>query len=854
MKKLGLTVAIATAMGITACGGGSGSSGSSSSGATVGGTASKGILIGGKVSAFLFDSAGAPQTTSIATAITDAEGKYKLKIPAAHNGKPLYIVVDDNAGTATMKCDIVPSCDRDGNPETTDDITSFGETFTLDAGDLELSAVLPESTASVSINITPLTTVAAAVAKSTLAAGSLSVNDFNIKETVNNANSQVANRFGLTGSITAQPVIDLTNSTKVGAAVSSEALKYAALNSAIVSAVQTDAAKKIGQAVKDFAADYSENGLTTKALTSSKTDLSEILASASSVITKVKERVTADLGESGATVVTALSSLGSSIDEDKDVANAVAASDDGDKGTPSPTANATKLAKVKAFVEELRELGAVIDNSLIGSGESAQTVEALANNFEEQLDAAELASSDDVGYSVEALGIALSAIIAVYEDNFDLATGALNETSQIEDLAIETVVTHDGVGVKVIKVNGVVTLSVVQVISVADELDNEHSVSVDIAANVTKLQFTDNKTLDYHNSDEQTGVTNWGDKGSGTGAANISFTGSASTGNARVSLQEGTSAKANLVFSYEGSGSETETSDSDDYRYEDYADFNLSGLDLALKVKIDQTAAAEDQTGGLMSFEGALSAKLSSLRFIEDTLDTWGNDWSGESWSGYRTEEEDLRIKFGTFSLALSGEFKNDETSFDARFSIDGNGKNINYRNIYAFSREYTQQGTVYTESSDTSGETSSKYADVTVKLDFTADLAGISPDGQEEIDFSFMAKRTGFDDGELSASLKYPGRTISIVANAKALNTDSSAIGKLTLTNNDGVQALLTADDSKPDGQDIKLEIRMDTNGDNKIDSKDFLFAWYEQRNGIDLLIFADDKNSDNIEFQSFF
>ena len=76
MKKLGLSVAIAAALGLTACGGGGGGGGGSSApaGATVSGTASKGIVIGGKVNAYLFKSDGTPDTTTVATATTDANG------------------------------------------------------------------------------------------------------------------------------------------------------------------------------------------------------------------------------------------------------------------------------------------------------------------------------------------------------------------------------------------------------------------------------------------------------------------------------------------------------------------------------------------------------------------------------------------------------------------------------------------------------------------------------------------------------------------------------------------------------------------------------------------------------------
>ena len=235
MKKLGLSLAIAAAAGLSACGGSSGGGSTAASGTTVSGTASKGIVISGLVSAYLFDDAGVPETDAITTATTDSNGDYTLSIPAEHTGKPVYIVVDDNDGAASMKCDIASGCDNDGDG--TADV-AFGETLDLAAGDLEMTAVLPEVAAEVSVNVTPLTTVAAAVAVDAISTGV--VTDFNIQEAVNNANSQVADRFGLMGDVTQIPVVDLTDATDVAAIAmdNADAVQAAAINAAIVSAVQ----------------------------------------------------------------------------------------------------------------------------------------------------------------------------------------------------------------------------------------------------------------------------------------------------------------------------------------------------------------------------------------------------------------------------------------------------------------------------------------------------------------------------------------------------------------------------------------------------------------------------------------
>jgi len=414
MKRIGLSIAIAAALGLSACGGSSSSSSPSVAAAsTVSGTASKGIIVGGLVSAYLFDASGNPETTAVATAITDENGDYALQVPAAHNGKPLYIVIDDNDGAAIMKCDIAGGCDNDGDGVID---AEFGADLDLAADELTMSAVLPESAASVSVNITPLTTVAAEVAKVAILLDP--ENDFNVQEAISNANSQVAERFGLSGDVTKFEIVDLTDPEEVASTLGSlegdEAVQYAAINAAIISAVQSDAATEVSidAAIANFAAEYVDNGLTTNSDDAALTDLGDILEDAQEVLAEVSDDIEALDGDfSDATA--SLDALETTVEEEQTVADDATVSDTGDQGTASPTAGATNLAKVKAFVEELRELGTAIDSSLVKNtdGESQGSVEAILDNFDIQADAADLASGDDVEKSIEGLGLAIEAMV-----------------------------------------------------------------------------------------------------------------------------------------------------------------------------------------------------------------------------------------------------------------------------------------------------------------------------------------------------------------------------------------------------------------------------------------------------------
>ena len=166
-KKLALAIAISTAL--TACGGGGGSSSSSTpTSYSVSGTAAKGIIQHGIVTAEEY--VGSDWKT-VGNTTTDANGKYALTL-SGYAGGPLRIKITADSST-TMKCDDVSGCG---------DSATFGQPIAL-SNDFSMAAILPSvtSTSFTDVPVTPYTNMAAHLAESSLATATvdilLAVND-----------------------------------------------------------------------------------------------------------------------------------------------------------------------------------------------------------------------------------------------------------------------------------------------------------------------------------------------------------------------------------------------------------------------------------------------------------------------------------------------------------------------------------------------------------------------------------------------------------------------------------------------------------------------------------------------------
>ena len=202
-QQSAVAVAIASALTLTACGG----SGDNAridpvaTNRTVSGTAAKGIIQHGLVTAVELNANGTAART-VGTTTTDTKGKYQLKLNSNYRGGPLRVTVASQPGT-TMICDIHST------------VCEYGKPFTPGAG-FSLNAVLPPvaEDATISAQVTPLTHMAAARA---IASGNVT------RTSVNNANSEISQLVGV--NILAVPPVDITGNTK---AASDNELTYAA--------------------------------------------------------------------------------------------------------------------------------------------------------------------------------------------------------------------------------------------------------------------------------------------------------------------------------------------------------------------------------------------------------------------------------------------------------------------------------------------------------------------------------------------------------------------------------------------------------------------------------------------------
>lgn len=421
---------------LSGCGGSSGSSGAGDSagagGGSVSGTASLGIISGGLVEATIFNDSA---SGIIARDVTALDGSYQLDIPSQHVGKPLVIEIkastDINSPTK-MKCDVSPNCgefadindsdnipDASGNLNTTID---FGEFYTL-AG-LSMKAVLPEATEVVEVNVTPLTTAAAQIAEDTTLPANPSAEL--LQSAIGNANAEVALSFGIpSGDLNAVPIVDLTDAESVAEAIArdDDSLRVASINSAVLGAVIEDVSSSAGDPVIENAlnafviafAGEQINRQETGANSANELGLDEILDNAADVLTQVNDVINNDDGVAlTQEEQDALAAIQTEVDDEAAENDVLANEGNGSfNADPPPTVGFAALDTVRAFVEDLRNLGASVSLSEIGEGNAAQTVGDFLDQFDLQLDAADVMTSDAVELGLHALADSATAVVEV---------------------------------------------------------------------------------------------------------------------------------------------------------------------------------------------------------------------------------------------------------------------------------------------------------------------------------------------------------------------------------------------------------------------------------------------------------
>lgn len=318
-----------------------------------------GIVVNGQVDVFPINSDGTVGP-SIAQATTGIDGKCAL---SGYDG-PVEIKMTVVQGTY-MPCDISDAaggCPANGdNPQA----VAFGGKYYLHQGDT-LSALVPDASSDLRANISPMSNMAAAMAKSDPEGLTAAV--------ISTSNSQVANFFALTDLLDYTPV-DLANSTAVASASGAD------INIALLSSVMGDPATAI-----DPTTGLLTNGVKAIVYDKMGTLLNGIISKNPGVAT--------------------LTTLRPQLANLHNIFANLPADDVTDVGS-SPNATKSALDKTKAFVSDIR-------NIVYSTTQSNGTLMLGAQDFASQLNIAAQASSLDTqgvmnatNYSVQAMGLAI---------------------------------------------------------------------------------------------------------------------------------------------------------------------------------------------------------------------------------------------------------------------------------------------------------------------------------------------------------------------------------------------------------------------------------------------------------------
>jgi hypothetical protein len=210
-------LSVAAVLIITGCSSGGDGGESNKNFATTEGTAAKGIIRNGVITAFELDSNGT-LVRNLGTTTTNNEGKYSLPVGGNYTRGPVLLkVTASEDGKTIMVCDVSSGCGAG---------VDFGDTFSLE-NTFEMTTILPslQEDASVDAHITPFTHMAARRAMRG------EINDDNINKAISEVNKVVGVDIQETAPI------DITKTTPTS---SPEALVYSAFLAAAGQLVVSD--------------------------------------------------------------------------------------------------------------------------------------------------------------------------------------------------------------------------------------------------------------------------------------------------------------------------------------------------------------------------------------------------------------------------------------------------------------------------------------------------------------------------------------------------------------------------------------------------------------------------------------
>ena len=768
-------IAIALASTLSACGSGSSSSSSPTpdpaTPTNISGTASKGLILDGAVTAYLINSDGT-KGAAVGTATTDAtDGTYELTLDSSYDGEALIIEITAVDGSQ-MKCDL-SVCLADDDDEVA---ITFGELYPLPT-DFELSAVSSGSDSdTISINITPLTNIAAALTLDKVAEGAAPA------DAAEASNYQIADLLGLDGDVTELPIVDLTDADAINGATTDELnanLKSAAVVEAALSGASDGTS--LEEALDDFVTQYVASGGVAETegadVDTSAVSLEEIAAASQALTTAI---VTELEGVSAEDDNIAAVNTASMAEEEA----AAMGSTDATQGEVPDDIGSEGLVAAKAFVSQVSEFSL-----------ATQLDGVDANAFEDQISLASDLASSDLEVSSEALALAAAAMAEALEAVLDSEAPLTTYTYESESGDITVAISTS---------EGIVTYTVDQTLDVENDAGEAITTTINLVAEgVFSNNITDTETdIRSEAGDNPYTITKtW--SVDGTASVDLALSGSVSTTKASITINDGSHFIATLTpdeeeseeYIWANSSTEQEQSNSFSKDIAASGSISVTGVDVELSITMAQVASGDITDPIEFTGELNIAAELLSIDYDET------EQYSESNSNGYteeRTESETETITINGLTASLSGMFSNSSDSVEATVALAGSGieETCVWNNERVFSD--TQEGVInnYNQSDECSlDETAETYGSASINVRLALDVDGIDGD----VELVAAVERTGLESGVASIDLTYGGNqldfafdTANIVEEGEDDATKTTTI-TATLTNHNGVMLTVT-------------------------------------------------------------
>lgn len=724
LKKL--VIASAIILVLNACGGGSGGGNTNptdtdSNSSTINGSASKGMVLGGIVNAYLITDTGEKGEKIAGPAITDSsDGSYELTLSDEYDGiSPLIIeVTAASDGSTKMKCDLEICQTDDANNPT----VQFGDIYNVNTtvSNFNLSAVFEGTKSSNTVNLTPLTHVAAKFAQNKISKGATPA------EAIVTTNAQIGNRFGLGNNLTSQAVIDLTNPTDINLATA-DTLEYNLKSVGIIQAMldpsDRPTGKKIIEILESFVNQYIEHGIADNdgagdADNPDSISQEEILVGARKLLDKIKNLTGID------TIDSDINNINAKLSAEEEEKNQSTDSTPKQGDIPKDVGSEGLIA-AKNFVQQVRDFAHSTSDGL--------------KAFKPQITTATDISSDDTIVTIEAIVLAATAITEA-------------DSALTRDSALSNYTSGDGVNVAIDTNSENPVFTVNQIVTFYSDYDNrDHSVAVKLSATGNFLDATED-TQDGNLETKSGKVTATLDIIEGVASnegVRLTINGNSTVSGELMLSEKDDRSSTEEILGNQGSGSRTEESE---YNY------TLTGLDFALGITIEQIKSSPAM------FTGNLSARVNVVDYDVTKNHESSYSYNDEQSSGSAENSETKTVDINNMVLTLSGEFTKDSEQLSATISaaIDGLNGSCVTSDGYRYNDDFSlgiYDYIDYPKTEDCSiQQSNSDYAAASLSLRFSINVNGIA----DKVDVEANVNRTGMEMGDVEVDITYGGNTLN--------------------------------------------------------------------------------------------